>query len=941
MDKLKKSFSKILIIMLLFNLFITYSSADFINIYEERESQKLSRGVVHEKILRFTDQGWLNLNVITIDLDDKYTSLDVLTNPEGISKRDSLSKLVNSNEGRENIVGAINGDFFDIKEFATMGPVVKDGELITSSFKDPSFAAFSLDNDSIPALMSWVENNMTLQNGENGYLLNINYKNKPYINNKVVLLDKNWGEFSFGNEKYQDIVEMVVIDNRVDDIRLNQEAIEIPEDGYIISATGSAKDFILNNFLIDHEVLLNINTTPDFENLKLAMGGGSIILKDGVALDNYTLKIPGRHPRSAIGISRDKKKIFLLTVDGRTSYYTGATQKELANILLELGAHDGINLDGGGSTEMTVRNLGNPEISIANRPSGGYERKILNGLAVLNNSPEASLKDITINTEDQNVFVETSRSFEIKAYDQYYKPLEIDLDDVAWSVEGIDGSFKDNIFTPSTSGKGTITAYYDGKSASIDIKAIDNPIRLEVSPSKIFLDTDSEVSISAYGVNGEGYRAKVNPDDLMWSIPGDIGEIEDNKFITSDNPDNGIITASLRDIKAYIQVAIGYNEDILEDFEGKNGSFLSYPQEVTGNYELSSNSKTGNSSGKLSYDFTGTDATRAAYIVFNDEGIAMEDKPIKLGLWVYGKKGNAHWLRGKLKDSAGNYFTLDFSKNIDWDDWKHVEAHIPASAVAPLKLERIYLVETDPYLKDTGSIYIDDLTAFYKSDFSRDIPEDNTVYIDMRNTPMELEGENSFRFLAHGSIPAPKTLLDRLVINHIAELSNGNETSVFANTVDKSLADKLNNKYLISDSGYSATKFKNATFIELDNNNGGIRSTDYTQWPWFLNQMNSLNTDSLFILLPKGLDFNDKLEEKLFMDTINELKEEKNTDIWILLGGNNDRFKIEAKNGIRIVKLKTYPTKENIDIFNDLKYMIFTVNDGYVTYEIKNMYENN
>ena len=68
------------------------------------------------------------------------------------------------------------------------------------------------------------------------------------------------------------------------------------------------------------------------------------------------------------------------------------------------------------------------------------------------------------------------------------------------------------------------------------------------------------------------------------------------------------------------------------------------------------------------------------------------------------------------------------------------------------------------------------------------------------------------------------------------------------------------------------------------------------------------------------------------------MKSEKNIDVWILSGGSNKDFEVDVTDGIRLVKLKSYPDHNNIDIFHELKYMVFTVNDGYVTYEIKNMY---
>lgn len=59
-----------------------------------------------------------------------------------------------------------------------------------------------------------------------------------------------------------------------------------------------------------------------------------------------------KHPRSAIGITHDKKML-LLTVDGRLpEYATGMSINELAHLMKLLGCEYALNLDGGRSTTL-------------------------------------------------------------------------------------------------------------------------------------------------------------------------------------------------------------------------------------------------------------------------------------------------------------------------------------------------------------------------------------------------------------------------------------------------------------------------------------------------------------------------------------------------------------------------------------------------------------
>jgi exopolysaccharide biosynthesis protein len=73
-----------------------------------------------------------------------------------------------------------------------------------------------------------------------------------------------------------------------------------------------------------------------------------------------------------------------VTVDGRQRPYSdGMTLRELAEFFLQLGVSAAINLDGGGSTTLVVRDpSGVPRI--ANRPSDREgERPVANALAVV------------------------------------------------------------------------------------------------------------------------------------------------------------------------------------------------------------------------------------------------------------------------------------------------------------------------------------------------------------------------------------------------------------------------------------------------------------------------------------------------------------------------------------------------------------------------------
>lgn len=86
--------------------------------------------------------------------------------------------------------------------------------------------------------------------------------------------------------------------------------------------------------------------------------------------------IPKVHPRTAAGITRDGV-LLLLVVDGRQMESSGVDLEDLASILLDLGAYEAMNLDGGGSSTIAVNGV------LLNVPAGSEsEREVMSAVAL-------------------------------------------------------------------------------------------------------------------------------------------------------------------------------------------------------------------------------------------------------------------------------------------------------------------------------------------------------------------------------------------------------------------------------------------------------------------------------------------------------------------------------------------------------------------------------
>ncbi|MBV9311473.1 MAG: phosphodiester glycosidase family protein [Solirubrobacterales bacterium] len=83
----------------------------------------------------------------------------------------------------------------------------------------------------------------------------------------------------------------------------------------------------------------------------------------------------GRYPRAALAL--DGERMLAVACDGRTAADAGMTLDELAGALLDLGAADAINLDGGGSASLVTR------YRLRNRPREEHGADLLGGRPIV------------------------------------------------------------------------------------------------------------------------------------------------------------------------------------------------------------------------------------------------------------------------------------------------------------------------------------------------------------------------------------------------------------------------------------------------------------------------------------------------------------------------------------------------------------------------------
>ena len=168
---------------------------------------------------------------------------------------------------------------------------------------------------------------------------------------------------------------------------------KIPRDGFVLSVRTKRYEKMLSKLRPGQKGQIEIRLEPGkWNEVTQAMGGNYVLVKDGKLSDamrqallsdddhrpgkrRTNNKIISHEPRTALGFGDEK--IFLIVVDGRQDdYSTGMTMYEVAQVLIELGAKQVMNLDGGASSTFFA------DGKVYNRPSGGDLRKVLNAVLI-------------------------------------------------------------------------------------------------------------------------------------------------------------------------------------------------------------------------------------------------------------------------------------------------------------------------------------------------------------------------------------------------------------------------------------------------------------------------------------------------------------------------------------------------------------------------------
>lgn len=847
--------------------------AAYVDIYESYgELENLADGVTKQTIMRYTSEGWLNINVVRANLNEQM-DLTVLTDSY-LSSRDTLSNLLDKNNEDHSVVAAINSDFFDTANNTTMGNLVRDGKVLTTSVGSNEFASFNVTKDNLPYIGYINSPNNSFTNGT--YTQKLTYINKPYLSyDRSILFTTDWATTSYGKTLDKDILELLVVDDVVKEIRRMGNPFTIPENGYVIACVGADIGAVQTHFKVGDKLILNYDV--NFRFMDLSIGGGAQIVSNGKVIENFSQNISGKHPRSAVGITKDRKQIIMVTIDGRTTAFRGVTQTELGQIMIGLGAYEAINLDGGGSSQMVIQSPWEDSPRTVNYPSDGSERKMYTGLAiakVLSETP--TLLKAKIDMESPNLVLGTKTPIELRVIDSNYVPVTVDASKVQWELTGIEGSIKDGFLVASGTGAGKIKAEYNGLVAEGIIHVYDNAVKLNVSPAVIKVDKGENKALTFSVTTSDGKTIELSSDSVKATVPEMVGayDAETGSFQAGNQVQQAVVTFEFNGLKTYIPAAVGTQKSILATFETPTGKFVGYPETVKGRYREIPMPKNGAQAGLIEYDFSASSDTRAAYVEFN-EPIELPDNTQSIGLWAFGDYGNDHWLRGKVTDAKGNSTNITFSRHVDWEGWKYLTAELPANFEQPAQLNRVYLVETDGELKDSGTILIDDITAVIGQKIIVQVPENVT------------------KIKAAEAYELPSTLKTKAQTIAFSEKA----TDLFKEAILK------NAKATIQVDSSAAY-----TTVKLNNVNNSIRTNGYKQWVKLIEMAGQTQQKPVVVIMNDINKFSDKYEGELLMTELSKIQSQ-GVDVCVIYPTTAQKYNIQTVNGISVISVPRIQTE--------------------------------
>lgn len=341
------------------------------------------------------------VNLLRLDL--TKVRLDVVHAMDAAIGLETTSSIA----ARHGAIAAINAGFFRLDKSIFAGDAAGilqiDGKLLSESYAGR--IALIISNEKNKTEIHFSKQNRVQALRVGNYDWDASGINRERKTDELILYTPEFHRTTLTDKNG---LEVIVENKKIVWIADGKGSHLIPGNGFVLSASGKAREKLLGQIKIGETVSVGTRLYPvksgskDEKKLPAQcvecdiVGGVPQLVRDGKIEITWEQEKAGksfvemRHPRTAVAKLKDGK-FLMVTVDGRQpGTSVGMNLHELAEMLLEFGAIDAMNLDGGGSTTMFV---GGKVINQTSDKEG--ERKVSDAILVfprLLKSPAATVK---------------------------------------------------------------------------------------------------------------------------------------------------------------------------------------------------------------------------------------------------------------------------------------------------------------------------------------------------------------------------------------------------------------------------------------------------------------------------------------------------------------------------------------------------------------------
>lgn len=320
------------------------------------------------------------------------------------------------------------------------------------------------------------------------------------------------------------------------------------------------------------------------DDVKAAVNGFHLLAKDGKI---NTPVVDGQgtdvNSRTVIGITEDGK-VEILCVNKPGANFgadltSGTTFREIAEYMMsELDCVDILNMDGGGSTEMTARRAGSDSLATVSYPSDGGSRLVSNSLEIISNAPRTSEVSQVLVDGNVNIYPGSETNFSVRLTDPSGSALDESAYQIEWDAKYGSIDTEGHYVAPETACDDVVTATVNGVTGTASARVVDADQVQSVELSggdSLALDQGAnyQFGFTAYDENQQ--NVLISPSLAEWTMTGDeIGTLSrDGMLNVTAESGNARVSARFMGKTFTTNVVVGLKEQIIDDYEGNEVAY--------------------------------------------------------------------------------------------------------------------------------------------------------------------------------------------------------------------------------------------------------------------------------------------------------------------------------------------------------------------------------